>query len=138
VRIYTDELAPHFRRLLGIRARELRDIVQPSRHAFGGAEEAGHGEVADFRDAALQESQAVVEDEQPERALHALEQVSAARRRLASQGFGIAWTAATRSSWSGSKPCRPRRFAPIASLPANGRQVAGPNAEFRLPGTPPR
>ncbi len=88
MKTYSDELAPHFLQLLERRAQELREIVHASRHATEGQGEVSQGEVTDFKDAALEQAQAVVEDEQTELALHELEQVSTARRRLASQSFG--------------------------------------------------
>ena len=88
MKTYSDDLAPHFEKLLERRAQELQAAVNASQHATEGKGEVFQGEVTDFKDAALEQSQAVVEDEQIERALEELEQVSTARRRLASQSFG--------------------------------------------------
>ena len=88
MKTYTGDMAPYFLQLLERRGEELSAIMRASRETADKHAQAGHGEVTDYKDAALEQSQAVVEDEQVERALHELEQVSTARKRLAARSFG--------------------------------------------------
>ncbi len=82
---YDASLAPQISQLLEQRLAELRALLKPQHLATG--EPAG-GEVTDFKDAANDESIAVVDDAQAAHANVELEQVMAARRRLADDDYG--------------------------------------------------
>jgi DnaK suppressor protein len=85
---YNTTMAPRFAQLLAEREADLRAVL-----AGGGAyelqaPEAQAREVLDFKDMAVEETQAVVDEAKAEQAAEELEGVVAARRRLADQTYG--------------------------------------------------
>lgn len=83
---YHSELAAQFDQLLARRERELCALLH-AREAQGESIEA-RAEVNDFKDIAVEDSLAVVDEVQAENAAHELEQVLAARRRLHDHRYG--------------------------------------------------
>jgi DnaK suppressor protein len=86
--IYTRTLAPRFAQLLSQREAELRSILRPTGEVAVQAPDSQAREVLDFKDMAVEESQSVVDEAKADHALEELEQVLAARRRLADQSYG--------------------------------------------------
>jgi DnaK suppressor protein len=86
--IYTRTLAPRFAQLLAEREAELRSILRPTSEVATQAPDTQAREVLDFKDMAVEESQSVVDEAKADHALEELEQVLAARRRLADQSYG--------------------------------------------------
>jgi DnaK suppressor protein len=84
--IYHSELADEFDQLLAKREQELCAVL----HAREAQAESGEAraEVNDFKDIAIEDSLAVVDEVQAENAAHELEQVLAARRRLHDHRYG--------------------------------------------------
>jgi DnaK suppressor protein len=85
---YNTTMAPRFAQLLARREADLRAVL-----AGGGAyelqaPEPQSREVLDFKDMAVEETQAVVDEAKAEQAAEELELVVAARRRLADQTYG--------------------------------------------------
>jgi DnaK suppressor protein len=85
---FTRNLAPRFSKLLAKREGELRAILRSTADAAVPAPETQAREVLDFKDIAVEETQSVVEEAKADHALEELEQVIAARKRLAEQTFG--------------------------------------------------
>ena len=85
---YTRTLAPRFATLLAQREAELRSILRPTSEMAVQAPDTQAREVLDFKDIAVEESQSVVDEAKADHALEELEQVLAARRRLADQSYG--------------------------------------------------
>src|SRR4051812_1675757 len=82
---FDSRMAPRILQLLEERLGELRETLDPSRHL----QEAPDGrEVADFKDAASEESMAFVDDAQSGHAASELRLVIAARQRLAARDYG--------------------------------------------------
>jgi DnaK suppressor protein len=81
-------LAPRFTKLLAKRESELRTILRSTADAAVPAPETQAREVLDFKDMAVEETQSVVEEAKADHALVELEQVVAARKRLADQSYG--------------------------------------------------
>ncbi|HMA07400.1 MAG TPA: TraR/DksA family transcriptional regulator [Ramlibacter sp.] len=86
--IYTRTLAPRFTKLLAKRESELRTILRPTGDYAAPTPEAQAREVLDFKDMAVEETQSVVDEAKADHALEELEQVVAARKRLAEQTYG--------------------------------------------------
>ena len=86
--IYTRTLAPRFSQLLAQREAELRFILRSTSEPAAQAPDSQAKEVLDFKDIAVEESQSVVDEAKADHALEELEQVLAARRRLADQSYG--------------------------------------------------
>lgn len=86
--IYTRTLAPRFAQLLAEREAELRSILRPTSEVAVQAPDTQAKEVLDFKDMAVEETQSVVDEAKADHALEELEQVLAARRRLADQSYG--------------------------------------------------
>jgi len=86
---YSDEQAERFANLLTQRELELRGILQGESVLLDGGSGGEPREVADFKDLAVRESQATVDEAQAAHAASELEQVLAARRRLAEHRYGV-------------------------------------------------
>ena len=82
---YDATMAPRIEQLLDLRMGELRDILRATQLPEG---EAAGRDVTDFKDAANDESVAAVDDAQAAHAAAELEQVIAARQRLAGPRYG--------------------------------------------------
>ena len=85
---FTRTLASRFSKLLAKRERELRAILGTTADAAVPAPDSQSREVLDFKDMAVEESQSVVDEAKADHALEELEQVVAARKRLAEQTYG--------------------------------------------------
>jgi len=85
---YTRTLAPRFAAQLAEREAELRAILQLTGEVAAQAPDAQAREVLDFKDMAVEETQSVLDEAKADHALEELEQILAARRRLADQGYG--------------------------------------------------
>jgi DnaK suppressor protein len=85
---YDRTLAPRFAQLLAQREAELRAVLDTTGDADEHASDASKGEVVDFKDMAIEETQAVVEQAKAGQAVQQLEQVVAARRRLLDGSYG--------------------------------------------------
>lgn len=85
---YTRTLAPRFAQLLAQREAELRAILRPTGEVAVQAPDSQAKEVLDFKDMAVEESQSTVDEAKADQAVLELEQVVAARRRLADQTYG--------------------------------------------------
>ena len=83
---YNSAMAPRFAELLALREAELRAVLGDGDEPQ--APEAQAREVVDFKDMAVEETQAVVDEAKAEQAAEELELVVAARRRLADQTYG--------------------------------------------------
>lgn len=85
---YANSLAGHFGNLLSRRETELRAALDIDRKQELAANEAGNGEVQDFKDLADRELQSGMAALDSARALEELSQVVAARRRLQEGRYG--------------------------------------------------
>jgi DnaK suppressor protein len=85
---YNIAMAPRFSQLLAKREAELRAALAGNLGDDLQAPEAQEREVLDFKDMAVEETQAVVDEAKAEQAAEELELVVAARRRLAGQTYG--------------------------------------------------
>jgi DnaK suppressor protein len=85
---YNTAMAPRFAELLASREAELRAALAGDGGHELQAPEAQAREVVDFKDMAVEETQAVVDEAKAEQAAEELELVVAARRRLADQTYG--------------------------------------------------
>jgi DnaK suppressor protein len=85
---YNNSMAARFAELLTQRETELRALLRASEGLDVPAEAATH-EVADFKDAASEQSRATVDDAQADHASHELSLFQAARRRLQDHTYGI-------------------------------------------------
>lgn len=81
-------LALHFSERLAYRERELRSLLQEVESVAAHVSDVSEGEVVDFKDMAVEETQAVVEHAQAGHAVDELAQVVAARRRLEDGSYG--------------------------------------------------
>lgn len=81
-------LSPRFARLLAQREAELRAVLRATGDIDEHTSDVSNGEVVDFKDMAIEETQAVVEKAQAGKAAVELEQVIAARRRLQDGSYG--------------------------------------------------
>lgn len=80
--------APTFAKLLAQREAELRAVLRATGDLAEHSSDVSEGEVVDFKDMAVEESQAVVEQAKAGQAADELEQVITARRRLADGSYG--------------------------------------------------
>ena len=80
--------APSFAKLLAEREAELRAVLRATGDLAEHASDVSEGEVVDFKDMAVEETQAVVEQAKAGQAAEELEQVITARRRLADGTYG--------------------------------------------------
>jgi DnaK suppressor protein len=80
--------AQRFAQLLAHRESELRAVLRAVSDLAGHTSDVTAGEVVDFKDMAVEETQAVVEHAKAGQAVQELEQVVAARKRLAEGTFG--------------------------------------------------
>ena len=83
---YDNQMAPRFTELLEQRAAALQRVLKRDLEAAGAE---GSHEVTDFKDAAGEESQALVDDVKAAGAALELAQVAAARRRLRDHTYGL-------------------------------------------------
>ena len=84
---YAPEQAPRYRQLLARREAELRELLRAC--TTEAAHEGQVREVLDFKDMALEESRAAVDEAQAMHALHELQQIQVARRRLDDGSYGL-------------------------------------------------
>jgi DnaK suppressor protein len=87
MKIFDIGLASHFDKLLSLRERELCAVLGARDALAMVAGDDGRG-VTDFKDMAVEQSLAAVDEAQAEQAGHELEQVLAARRRLKDHVYG--------------------------------------------------
>jgi len=80
--------APTFSKLLAQREAELRAVLRATGDVAEHTSDVSEGEVVDFKDMAIEETQAVVEQAKAGQAAEELEQVVAARRRLQDGSYG--------------------------------------------------
>jgi len=85
---YDRTLAPRFAQLLAKREAELRAVLRATGDLAEHTSDVSEGEVVDFKDMAVEETQAVVEQAKAGQAARELEQMIAARRRLADGSYG--------------------------------------------------
>ena len=85
---YDRSLAPRFSQLLAQREAELRAMLTTSADLADHTPDLPGREVVDFKDMAIEETRAVVDEAKAEHAVEELEQLVAARRRLEDQGYG--------------------------------------------------
>jgi DnaK suppressor protein len=86
--IYNQTLAPRFTQLLAQREADLRASLRSTGDYDVQTPEAQAREVMDFKDMAVEETQAVVNEAKADHAVEELEQVLAARRRLNDHSYG--------------------------------------------------
>jgi DnaK suppressor protein len=85
---YDRQHAPWFAQLLAAREAELRAVLRATGDVAEHTSDVSEGEVVDFKDMAVEETQAVVEQAKAGQAAEELEQVITARRRLADGSYG--------------------------------------------------
>lgn len=85
---YDRTLSPRFAQLLAQREAELRAVLRATGDLGEHSSDVSNGEVVDFKDMAIEETQAVVEQAKAGQAAEELEQVIAARRRLQDGSYG--------------------------------------------------
>jgi DnaK suppressor protein len=85
---YDRTLSSRFAQLLAQREAELRAILRATGDAEEHNSDVSNGEVVDFKDMAIEETQAVVEHAKAGHAAEELEQMIAARRRLQDGSYG--------------------------------------------------
>lgn len=85
---YDRKHAPWFAQLLAEREAELRAVLRATGDVAEHTSDVSEGEVVDFKDMAVEETQAVVEQAKAGQAAEELEQVITARRRLADGSYG--------------------------------------------------
>ena len=85
---YTPKLSSRFSHMLAQREAELRALLRATGDLAGHASDVSEGEVVDFKDMAVEETLAVVEEAQAGHAVLELQQVVAAQRRVADGSFG--------------------------------------------------
>lgn len=85
---YNRSLLPRFAQLLAQREAELRAVLRATGDLDEHTSDVSNGEVVDFKDMAIEETQAVVEQAQAGKASDELERVIAARRRLKDGSYG--------------------------------------------------
>jgi len=85
---YDSTQLSRFSALLAQREAELRAVLRAAADVAEHASDVSEGEVVDFKDMAVEETQAVVEQAKAGQAAHELEQMVAARRRLADGSYG--------------------------------------------------
>jgi DnaK suppressor protein len=85
---YDSTLMPRFRQLLAQREADLRSILQTSNDLPAPESDAGSHGVMDFKDVAMEQALATVDEAKTGHALLELEEVLAAQRRLTDRSFG--------------------------------------------------
>lgn len=85
---YDRSLEPRFAQLLAQREAELRAILRATGDMAEHTSDVSNGEVVDFKDMAIEETQAVVEQAKAGQAAQELEEMIAARRRLQDGSYG--------------------------------------------------
>ena len=85
---YDRSLSPRFAQLLAQREAELRAVLRATGDVSEHTSDVSNGEVVDFKDMAIEETQAVVEKAKAGQAAQELEQMIAARRRLQDGSYG--------------------------------------------------
>ncbi|MEO8021668.1 TraR/DksA family transcriptional regulator [Polaromonas sp.] len=85
---YDSTLMPRFSQLLVQREADLRSMLQTSGDLPDQMGDAGSHGVMDFKDVAMEQALATVDEAKAGHAVLELEEVLAARRRLADQSFG--------------------------------------------------
>ena len=85
---YDRSLEPRFAQLLARREAELRAILRATGDMAEHTSDVSNGEVVDFKDMAIEETQAVVEQAKAGQAAQELEEMVAARRRLQRGSYG--------------------------------------------------
>ena len=86
--IFNPDMESFFSKRLARREAELRHVLQSTNELMHEANEAGPRGVLDFKDVAAEQSLAAVDEVNAEHAARELEDVLAARRRLADHSFG--------------------------------------------------
>ena len=86
---YNASMLPHFRQLLARREAELRLLLRNAGHPAGDPGGAGARDVVDFKELATEQTLATVDDAKTAHAVHELDQLDAARRRLADLSYGL-------------------------------------------------
>ncbi len=81
-------LSSRFAQLLAKREAELRAVLRATSDLDEHTSDVSNGEVVDFKDMAIEETQAVVEKAKAGQAAQELEQMIAARRRLQDGSYG--------------------------------------------------
>ncbi|MDO8370459.1 MAG: TraR/DksA C4-type zinc finger protein [Pseudomonadota bacterium] len=85
---YDSTLMPRFSQILAQREAELRALLRATAEHPQEAGSTGQHRVMDFKDVAMEQALATVDEAKAGHAVHELEEVLAARRRLADQRFG--------------------------------------------------
>ena len=85
---YDRALMPRFSQILAQREAELRALLRATAEQPHEASGTGQHRVMDFKDVAMEQALATVDEAKAGHAVHELEEVLAARRRLADQSFG--------------------------------------------------
>lgn len=85
---YDISLAPSFLQRLAQRESDLRAILHPAGDVADDAADGQPHDVMDFKGMADEQTRAVLDDAQSERAAHELEQLLAARRRIEDHSYG--------------------------------------------------
>ena len=86
--IYNAGMEAFFTKRLACRETELRHVVKSTKDLMHEANEAGPHGVVDFKDVAASQALATVDEINAEHAVRELENVLAARRRLADHRYG--------------------------------------------------
>ena len=87
--IFNAGMKPYLAKRLARREAELRHLLQATNEQLHEAAETGPRGVVDFKDAAAEQSLAVVDAAKAEHALRELDEVVAAFRRLADHSYGL-------------------------------------------------
>ncbi|MDI1271809.1 MAG: TraR/DksA C4-type zinc finger protein [Polaromonas sp.] len=85
---YDSTLMPRFSQILAQREAELRALLRATAEQSHEAGDTGQHRVMDFKDVAMEQALATVDEAKAGHAVLELEDVLAARRRLADQSFG--------------------------------------------------
>lgn len=80
---------PHFRQLLARREAELRLLLRSSGDLGSDAPDAEPRDVVDFKELATEQTLATVDDAKASHAVHELDALAAARRRLDDHSYGL-------------------------------------------------
>ncbi len=87
--IYSAGMEPFFGKRLAKREVELRQLIHPSTEVMRETDPAGSRGVVDLKDAAFEQASASVDEARVDHAVRELEEVLAARGRLADHEFGL-------------------------------------------------
>lgn len=80
---------PHFRQLLARREAELRLLLRSSGDLGSDTPDAEPRDVVDFKELATEQTLATVDDAKASHAVHELDALAAARRRLDDHSYGL-------------------------------------------------